>query len=129
MRRFFILVLASVILISGNGFALAIHTCLMSSCKTISLFETKKCCRQENESCRPFSQSRIKSQCCTSEIKYQKISTPFLTSKSCHLLPAILPSFNHFRTCEFNTCFVKRHFQVPDFLPEDLPYLLHQILI
>ena len=76
--------IAVTVLVSSSGVALAIHTCLPTSSKKISLFSEAGCCSKEKDSCDPCGHD-VKSfgkSCCSSEVVYTKIASPFLTQKS-----------------------------------------------
>lgn len=91
-KKYLILTLIATVFISGNGVMLAIHTCLHSSEKSVSLFKTSNdCC--ENEEC-AFEKGEIidhlSSNCCKSEYSYHKISTPFVGPKAKTSTPFLL---------------------------------------
>lgn len=65
--------LAFSILISSSGVVVAMHTCLSSSQKQISLFEHKGCCSKSGKGCHKTSTSGLKAKCCELSISYHKI--------------------------------------------------------
>ena len=100
LRQFFIYLLTSAVLISGNGVVLAFHTCLTSSVKNVSLFKVKSCCSDDDKKCNSPVHSEKKSltsKCCSSEITYQKINTTYLPEKSFQF-PLLNLFYHHFFT-------------------------------
>jgi hypothetical protein len=117
------------ILISGNGVVLAIHTCLSTSSKSISLFEEKSCCEKEDSnSCNNDCEHDVKSDCCSSELKYQKLNTPFILEKVKPVITSgiysLLPVFECFipKTEYYSVPFQKPHIA-------DIPVTCSQLLI
>jgi len=65
--------LAFTILISSSGVVLAMHTCLSSSKKQVSLFEHRGCCSKSNKGCHKSPSTGLKAKCCELSISYHKI--------------------------------------------------------
>lgn len=72
-RQVFAFLLATSILVSSSGVVLAVHTCLSSSTKQISLFEHKGCCAKTKSVCHKAPKTGIKTKCCELTISYHKI--------------------------------------------------------
>jgi len=93
MRKIVAFLIAVTVLVSSSGVALAIHTCLPTSSKKISLFSEAGCCSNEKDACDPCGHDAksFGTSCCSSEIVYSKIASPFLTQKSQDLVsPAVI---------------------------------------
>jgi hypothetical protein len=82
-RHLLTLLIVSSVLISGNGIVLAIHTCLSTSTKKISLFNEVSCCREEMSMACDESHSTdcVKAECCLSEHVYHKLDLPSIPVK------------------------------------------------
>ena len=65
--------LAFTILISSSGVVVAMHTCLSSSKKQVSLFEHRGCCSKSNKGCHKSPSTGLKVKCCELSISYHKI--------------------------------------------------------
>jgi hypothetical protein len=82
IRNIFISLLIATVFVSGNGVVLAIHTCLSSSEKTVSLFETHCSCKTEDpEKCHKPAAGELKNTCCSFELSYLKLNTPVTAKK------------------------------------------------
>lgn len=128
--RFLIGLLTSIILLTGNGIVLSIHTCFAKSDRKVSLFVENSCCDTEKKSCDSENDcNKLTSKCCSSEHSYYKISAPFLIQKFSYFFTA--PAINSLIYLEnFSTkiAHVSDDFITP-FPPEDIPFLYHQLLI
>src|SRR4051812_26882707 len=83
-RYIFIYLIAASVLVSGNGVVLAIHTCLSSKTKEITLFTQSGCCSKKALNCnipKAGNAGNLNSKCCASEYNYYKITSPFLPQK------------------------------------------------
>ncbi len=132
LKRFFIYSIAFSIFISGNGVVLAMHTCLASAVKNVSLFQESTCCSKKDRKCNTGCHNQkesLASKCCSVEVSYHKINAPFLTQKT--LEPPVL---NFINTSFFTlNNLVKGQFFFNHFIPPDisfsLPIVHHQLLI
>ena len=129
-KRPFIFLIAFIILVTSNGVVLAIHTCLFTSDKSVTLFAEKSCCDAEKKSCNDKSDCNdLTSACCKSEIAYNKISSPFLLSKiTAPVVDQVVFTFPVIAKQEdvFEVIFAT---MAPPLLPADLPFVYHQLLI
>jgi hypothetical protein len=128
LRRFFTLFITATIFISGNGVVLAIHTCFSTDSRNVSFFSDDATCEKDSH-CDDTCDDAIKSDCCSSEFLYQKISATFFLQKTFEL-----PSVDHFSTFVFS---LFNKLETRNFLPQfhisfyslSIPLLLHQLLI
>ena len=118
IHRFFIYLLTTSIFISGNGVVVAMHTCLSSSIKNVSLFKESSCCSEKNKFCDSGCHDQkesLSSKCCFSEFSYHKVNAPFLLQKT-HEVPSInyinTPLFTYSAIINCETGFF--HFIPPD---------------
>ena len=90
IKKFIAFFLTATFLVSGNGIVFAIHTCLTTSTKKISLFSEISCCSKKESGCHPKcnGETKLDSDCCSSEFSYHKLSSPFSVNKSTQL-PAV----------------------------------------
>lgn len=127
-RKFFIHLLILSVFISGNGLVLSVHTCLASSTKTVSVFESNCCNDIHSKPCNGDKKEHLKSTCCVSQFSYYKLNLPGTTEKikvTDNLLPA-------FHTIVFRTTDIPVTFSVPEKSPpniQDIPILFNQLLI
>ena len=84
LKKITAFLIAVTVLVSSSGIALAIHTCLPTSLKKVSLFQEEACCSDEKDSCDPCGHdaNSFDSSCCSSEVVYSKVASPFLAQKS-----------------------------------------------
>lgn len=133
MKHILAFFLAFTILISSSGVVVAMHTCLSSSKKQISLFEHKGCCSKSNKGCHKTSSTGLKAKCCELSISYHKIDVNASVLKYEISLSADLIS-EPFNTTTFfsdNTLFSVISNKAPPQLRggTDFLYGIHRLLI
>ncbi len=131
-KLIFVFVLTSSILISGNGVVFAIHTCLSTASKDVSIFGKSSCCSEEENKCDEKNKNQcdsIDSKCCSLSVVYSKINTPFFLNKSIDF-PASLYLFSPVIVLVPFVKTEKVFFH--SFIHESslaIPFLFHQLLI
>lgn len=119
-------------LVSGNGVVLAVHTCFLSSTKTVSIFHTKECCSKKTGDCSSGcneKQDNFSAKCCSSQISYHKLSQPFNYQKSFSvtaLKSFIVNSYDFSFTEQIVT---RKYNFIPPLLKFSIPFACNQLLI
>ena len=78
VRRILATVLAFLVLVSTTGVVLATHSCRAGTQRSVSLFEGKNCCSEENTTCEKGASHRdhLVSRCCVTEYTYHRSGAP-----------------------------------------------------
>jgi hypothetical protein len=131
IKHLFTLLILSSVLISGNGIVLAIHTCLSTSTKNVSLFKEVSCCKEERSvGCDESPDADcIDAKCCLSEHAYHKLDLPSIPVKAEPLTALIIDIFQpvYQSIIPFSITYTSFYAEHPP--RENLPVILGQLLI
>src|SRR5436190_16052623 len=111
-RKFLAGLMSFCLLVATTGVVLVTHTCLASSDKKTSLFQTPDCCPDEPVPCgQGNGDAHLVAKCCVTDYSYHQTGTlSFPVEKVLRIQPVLIPSslFSVSPTClTLSTCLLR----------------------